>query len=574
MKPKVAVFDFASCEGCELQIANLEEEILEVLGRVEIVSFREVMKEHSDDYDVAFIEGSINRPIDEERLKNIRAHAKVLIAMGDCACTGCVNKLRNDWSVDDVKKEVYPDAAKQMKDNEFFDIFPTKAINEVVDVDFYIRGCPIRKEQFLYYVKRFAAMPPRRNMNPRFGVSPREMEPDERSIIHYDPQKCILCRHCHIICNDVLAVHAIGVSQKGNGSIISTPFNNGLEANNCIKCGQCLVNCPVGAFSEDSHIDRARSLLEDKKNHVIVVIDPIAMASAMEVLQTTETKLGPVIQKTISIFRALGAKKVLDFTNLIYLSIAAQGEFLRGNKEMSFASWCPSARIFVNKFYPQYKKNLHPEMEPSNIMVNLLRNRYGKKNLKIILVSPCIVHKDNPDIDAVLTARELSTFLKSCELDMDFFTSEGINFDSECSMTTTFLGGARNDYTYSLSILEAAYLGKFNNLNSALDVKTIGDYAHEITYDSEEGFFNALVIEDIAKTSKYLEKDIRKYNLVELYPCMDGCLTGGGQALTTSPDVLRKRMELLKEYKGIIKSHDKFIANMISAYESCRGSIL
>ena len=241
MKPKIAVFDFASCEGCELQIANLEEDILEVIDLVDIVSFREVMKEHSDDYDIAFIEGSINRPIDEERLKKIRANAKILIAYGDCACTGGMNKLRNDWDDRNNLKEVYKDA--NLEGNEFFNVFPTKKLDEIVDVDFYIRGCPVRKEQVLYYIKRFFTMPPHKNLDLRFDIVPREMEPDTRSIIHYDPQKCILCRHCDIICNDILGVHAIGVANKGNESIISTPFDKGLDNNNCISCGQCLVNC-------------------------------------------------------------------------------------------------------------------------------------------------------------------------------------------------------------------------------------------------------------------------------------------------------------------------------------------
>jgi len=68
MKPRVAFFDFASCEGCQLQIANLEEEILDLISIVDVVSFREVMKEHSDEYDIAIIEGSIMRPIDEKRI--------------------------------------------------------------------------------------------------------------------------------------------------------------------------------------------------------------------------------------------------------------------------------------------------------------------------------------------------------------------------------------------------------------------------------------------------------------------------------------------------------------------------
>ena len=82
MKPKVAFFDFAGCEGDQLQIANLEEEILDLLGQVEVVSFREVMKEHSDDYDIAFIEGSCTRLQDEERLKQILKNASIIVAIG------------------------------------------------------------------------------------------------------------------------------------------------------------------------------------------------------------------------------------------------------------------------------------------------------------------------------------------------------------------------------------------------------------------------------------------------------------------------------------------------------------
>ena len=145
MKPKVAFFDFASCEGCQLQIANLEEEVLGLIDIVDVVSFREVMKEESEDYDIAIIEGSIMRPMDEVRLRHIRSTAKILVAFGACACIGGVNKIRNQWKPEEVKKEVYGDA--DIKDNEYFDVFQTKAVNEVVPVDHYIRGCPPNRDE-------------------------------------------------------------------------------------------------------------------------------------------------------------------------------------------------------------------------------------------------------------------------------------------------------------------------------------------------------------------------------------------------------------------------------------------
>ncbi|HYW77959.1 MAG TPA: hypothetical protein VE890_00210 [Thermoguttaceae bacterium] len=149
-KPKIAIFDFACCEGCQLQIVNLEEEILDVLGGADVVEWREAMSEKSDEYDIAIIEGSITRFEDEERLKLIRSRAKVLIALGACATIGGVNKLKNNFDdLDEVKKCVYgKDASKPHLATQ-----PTKAVDEVVQVDFKIHGCPIDRKEFTYIVR-------------------------------------------------------------------------------------------------------------------------------------------------------------------------------------------------------------------------------------------------------------------------------------------------------------------------------------------------------------------------------------------------------------------------------------
>ena len=108
MKPKVAFFDFACCEGCQLQIADLEEDIIGLVNLVDVVEFREVLTGKAPRYDIAFIEGSITRPEDEERVKEIRERSALLVAFGACATTGGVNKLKNlRGTMDSVKKEVY-----------------------------------------------------------------------------------------------------------------------------------------------------------------------------------------------------------------------------------------------------------------------------------------------------------------------------------------------------------------------------------------------------------------------------------------------------------------------------------
>lgn len=138
-RPKVAFFELSSCEGCQLQLLNNEETLLQFLDLVEVVRFREGMSGGTDDYEIAFVEGSITRADEVERLKAIRRQAKVLVALGSCACFGGVNQLKNRFDLDWVKREVYGDhpiASARVQ-----------PLAEVVTVDLKIYGCPINKEE-------------------------------------------------------------------------------------------------------------------------------------------------------------------------------------------------------------------------------------------------------------------------------------------------------------------------------------------------------------------------------------------------------------------------------------------
>ena len=148
-KPKVAIFDFAGCEGCQLQIVNMEEEILDLISIVRLVEWREGMSEQSEEYDVAIVEGSITRPQDEEKLRQIRGRAKILVALGACATDGGVNKMKNRFDLQEVKQVVYgADSALPHLDSA-----PTKAVDEVVQVDYKIYGCPIDRREFAHVVR-------------------------------------------------------------------------------------------------------------------------------------------------------------------------------------------------------------------------------------------------------------------------------------------------------------------------------------------------------------------------------------------------------------------------------------
>jgi len=148
-KPRIAIFDFTCCEGCQLQILNMEEELLDLVSVVNPVEWREAMSEQSDEYDIAIVEGSITRPEDEERLEEIRAHAKTLVALGACATIGGVNKLKNKFDITDVKRYVYGDSAHMPHLNTA----PTKALDEIVPVEYRVHGCPINNKEFAYIIR-------------------------------------------------------------------------------------------------------------------------------------------------------------------------------------------------------------------------------------------------------------------------------------------------------------------------------------------------------------------------------------------------------------------------------------
>jgi coenzyme F420-reducing hydrogenase gamma subunit len=148
MKPRVAFFDFSSCEGCQLEAINLTgEELLDLVSAVDIVNFREAITERDDNYDIAFVEGSITRESEIPRLQKIRNQAKILVAFGACACIGGVNCLKNHLSMDEVKEIVYG------KDAKYYDTIPARPLNAVVPVDYYVRGCPSQTAELVKVVK-------------------------------------------------------------------------------------------------------------------------------------------------------------------------------------------------------------------------------------------------------------------------------------------------------------------------------------------------------------------------------------------------------------------------------------
>ena len=147
-RPRIGVFDFTGCEGCQLQLTNKEETLGAFLDAVEIVNFREISSARSDDYEVAVIDGAISRSDEVDRLKAIRKQARILVAMGSCACFGGVNRLKNAYDLDEANREVYGDMPKET--------MPTMSVKEVVPVDLEVPGCPVPKDEIERIVQHLA----------------------------------------------------------------------------------------------------------------------------------------------------------------------------------------------------------------------------------------------------------------------------------------------------------------------------------------------------------------------------------------------------------------------------------
>jgi coenzyme F420-reducing hydrogenase gamma subunit len=156
-KPKIAFFEFTSCEGCQLTVVDSLQTHPELLEVVDIVQFREAMTEQGEDYQIAFIEGSCVRQRDAERLARIRQQAQIIVALGACAHLAGVNAIRNRQDLKEVTRQVYGDGAGSGQPAsaahvrpDLLDVFPAaRPISAVIPVDVVLPGCPIDREEFV-----------------------------------------------------------------------------------------------------------------------------------------------------------------------------------------------------------------------------------------------------------------------------------------------------------------------------------------------------------------------------------------------------------------------------------------
>lgn len=194
-RPKLAVWKFSSCDGCQLMLLDCEDELLALADQVRVSYFLEATRKvEKGPYDLSLVEGSITTPHDVMRIREVRKQSKVLVTLGACATAGGIQALRNFANVKDFIRTVYAHP-------DYIDTLTTStAVADHVKVDFELRGCPINRYQLLEVLNA--------TLNGRKPVVPRYCE-------------CMECKRQGIVCRMVAAgTPCMGpVTQAGCGSL-------------------------------------------------------------------------------------------------------------------------------------------------------------------------------------------------------------------------------------------------------------------------------------------------------------------------------------------------------------------
>lgn len=416
-----------------------------------------------------------------------------------------------------------------------------------------------------------------------------EIDDKSPSIVR-DPNKCILCRRCVSMCNKVQKIGAIGVTERGFKSCVSTVGHNSLNDVNCTFCGQCIEVCPTGALTEKDSTQIVWDKINDKNTYVIVQTAPsVRVALGEEFGMPIGTN---VEGKMVNALKQMGFDKVFDTNTGADFTIVEEGtEFikrLQNNDNLPMiTSCCPGWVKYIEMNYPENIEHLSSCKSPHEMFGALLKTYYAKKEgldpskMFVVSVMPCIAKKYERqreemklDVDAVITTRELARMIKQAEI--DFVNLEDAKFDDPMGEAT----GAAAIFGVTGGVMEAALrsvseivTGKslekiaFEQVRGENGIKRaeieIGDKKVKVVV--AHGLANAQTIMEEIKSGK------ADYQFVEIMACPGGCITGGGQPIKSAKiqeevDVHKKRAEAMysiDEKSVIRKSHENPVLKQI-----------
>jgi NADP-reducing hydrogenase subunit HndD len=393
-----------------------------------------------------------------------------------------------------------------------------------------------------------------------------------------DQNKCVLCRRCVSMCKNIQKVSVIDTNERGFKTIVAPAFDKSLNEVPCTMCGQCINVCPVGALREKDDTDKVWEALDNPDLHVVVQTAPaVRVALGEEFGMPIGTR---VTSNMIAALRRLGFDKVFDTDTAADLTIMEEGTELinrikNGGKLPLITSCSPGWIKFCEHQYPEFLENLSSCKSPHEMFGAVLKSYYAEKEgidpSKVFVVSimPCTAKKFEaqrpelsstgyPDVDVVLTTRELARMIREAGIDFEELPER--QFDDPMGEAT----GAGVIFGATGGVMEAA-------LRTVAEVLT-GESVQDIEYNQVRGIegikeatievadlkLKAAVAHGLGNARKLLDKikaGEAEYHFIEVMACPGGCVNGGGQPI--QPSSVRSWIDLRVERAKAIYEEDR-----------------
>lgn len=430
-------------------------------------------------------------------------------------------------------------------------------------------------------------------------ISDETIDESSRSIVR-DNSKCILCRRCITVCQEVQGVDAIGIMERGFHSVVQPAFEN-LGDTICINCGQCIAVCPVNAIYERDDIENVRDAINDPNKHVVVQTAPAIRAALGETQGLPPGTL--VTNKMVTALKLLGFNSVFDTNFSADLTIIEEGTELLTrlkkvivDKDSSVSlpmttSCSPGWVKYLEHYFPELTSNVSTAKSPQQMMGAIIKTYYANrknvdpKDIVSVSIMPCTAKKYEAarpemrasgyqDVDYVLTTRELGKMIR--ENTIDFINLPNSEFDDPLGRST----GAADIFANSGGVTEAAIRTIYElvtgrelpmdglHVKDLMDIKGIREasllfenclpeysWLNGVTAKvaATSGMNNAKILMDAVKNGE------SPYHFIEVMGCPGGCISGGGQPRKTTEEVKKLRFSAIiqeDEGKQYRKSHN------------------
>lgn len=412
---------------------------------------------------------------------------------------------------------------------------------------------------------------------------------DTSPAIIRDVDKCIMCRRCEMMCNEVQSVGVLSAVNRGFMSVVAPAFEMNLDHSECTYCGQCVAVCPTGALTEVDHTNTLIRALADKTKTVVVQTAPAVRAALGEAFGLEPGT--SVTGKLVSALRELGFDYVFDTDFAADLTIMEEGSELldritrhvNGDKTVKLpilTSCCPGWVNFFEHQFPDMLDVPSTARSPQQMFGSIAKTYFAEKlNIKredmiVVSIMPCLAKKyecqreefstnGNPDVDFSISTRELAQLIKQANI--NFLTLPDSDYDRPLGEST----GAAVIFGTTGGVIEAATRTAYEVFTGKtlekVDFKELRgmEWIREATVDFNGTPIKIGIAHGLGNARKLLE-EVRAgrtdFHAIEIMACPGGCIGGGGQPLHHGDTsiLLARQKALYTEDSGktLRKSHE------------------